>query len=108
MTKFERLELARKRDKATWDALIGFAEFVFPVRMRRRFDGEGGREAFELGAVFGNGVTGESSRVRFEDAAHRARLFLLAMPRFRRLFVAHERAVIEYSEPRFWIEKEDE
>ena len=107
MTPFEKLKLARKRDKATWDALMGFALFALPTRMRRKFVGEGWCEAFELGAVFGNPMWHAPLRDQFGPAAQRAHLFLIAIPRFRRLLADHEQAVMEWGEAHYLVQKDE-
>lgn len=106
-TPFERLELARERGNATRNALMGFAQFHLPMRMRSKSVGEGGREAFELGAVFGNLLWSAALRDQFGPAAERCHLFLIAIPRFRRLLEDHEWAVMEWCETDYLAQRED-
>ncbi|WP_199028816.1 hypothetical protein [Ralstonia sp. ASV6] len=81
-----RAELANERYRKAEEGLIGFALFHLPDRMRKRYCAEGGMDAFVHYAVFGNTPYEDDKKECFGDVSARSHRFLIAIPRFRRLF----------------------
>jgi hypothetical protein len=98
MTNLERLKLADERERNARDAVIGFAAFRLPERVRLHFSGEEGREVFEHSAVFGNRVWPADREPKYGKVACRAHDFLISVPRFRKLLDSHENALMAWSE----------
>lgn len=98
MTNIERLKIAEKRYNESHDALVNFAAFHLPERIRARFAGDTGQKVFIHSAVYGNSVWPRELESQFGDAARRAQNFLIAMPRFRKLFDLNFDAYLEWSD----------
>jgi hypothetical protein len=101
MNNLDRLNLAEKRYMDSKEALVGFAKFHVPDRIRSHFMGDSGREVFIHSAVYGNPVWPRELEERFGDAVRRAHRFLIAMPRFRMLFDLNYEAYVECAEARY-------
>jgi hypothetical protein len=101
MTNIERLKLADKRYKAAREALVGFAAFHLPRRLLTHFEGDVGREVLMHSVVYGNPVRPRELESQFGDAVQRAQNFLIAIPRFRKLFDADFDAYMEWSDAKY-------
>lgn len=111
MTNSERLTIADQRWKRCRDALVGFALYHLPDRIRKRFTGDDGREVFEafvVAAIFGNRTLPPELEGKFGEVARRAHSFLTAIPRFRKLLDAEHDACMEWVEADDRVEQDEE
>lgn len=106
MDKAQQLRLARARQDVADNALVGFASYFLPDRIRGRFSGDEGRKVFMHSAVFGNPVYPAKLLPLYGDAVRRARLFLIALPRYHALYDAAYDAMCERSNLASEIEQE--
>lgn len=108
MTNLENLRLAEKRRGECEHALVGFVTFHLPVRLRARFTGETGREVFVHSVVYGNRVWPREHERQYGDAVRRAQKFLVAIPRYRKLYDSNFDAYVELANARYQDELDQE
>lgn len=101
MTNLERLTIADRRYQESHDALVSFAAFHLPERIRSRFTGHVGREVFIHSAVYDNPIWPRELESQYGDASRRAQRFLIAIPRFRKLFDANFDAHLEWTDAKY-------
>ncbi|PNE59888.1 hypothetical protein A8H39_01715 [Paraburkholderia fungorum] len=108
MTNTERLKLADNWYRESHEALVNFAAFHLPQRIRARFVGNLGEKVFVHSAVYGNPVWPPEHERQYGDAACRGQKFLVAIPRFRKLFESNFDAYTEWSDAKYQEERDYE